>query len=172
MGTLVSELRRGKILIPRLSVLERLIVVARMGADQHTYTLLVLQNDEGASRLAWLRRPVGAPTARHLLTLPDRLAFMCTFTVQDNLKAHLPTSCLEHLVQEASRLSASHLADFEPNCRRATLMARLLDLSSSLTDELLDMRDRLMVSLQRGGERESALAYQVQGPTVLASRPR
>ena len=183
MGTLIDELRRRKILVPRLSVLERLVVVARIRADQHAYTLLNLplkgglaervdallvpQNEEGVSRLAWLGRPVGAPKTRHLLTLLDKLAFVRTFPVQGNLEAHLPRSRLEHLAQEASRLSASHLADFEPNRRRATLMARLLDLSSTLTDELLDMHDRLMVSLLRGGERESALAYQVQGPTVV-----
>ena len=167
----------------RFSVLERLVMVARIRADQHTYALLNLplkdglaervdalltpQDEKSVSRLAWLGRPVGAPQAKHLLTLLDKLAFVRTFPVQGNLEAHLSRSRLEHLPQEASRLSASHLADFEPNRRRATLMARLLDLSSTLTDELMDMHDRLMVSLLRGGERESALAYQVQGPTVV-----
>lgn len=46
-------------------------------------------------------------------------------------------------------------------------MARLLDLSRTLTDEILDMHDRLMVSLIRAGEQAALLAYQVQGPSVV-----
>ena len=183
MAILIDELRRRKILTPRLKVLERLIGVARIRADQHVYTLLNLplkmdlatrvdallepQDGESVSRLAWLSRPVGAPKARHLLTLLDKLAFVRTFPVQDHPAAHLPQSRLEQLAQEGRRISASHLAAFEPQRRRATVMARLLDLSRTLTDEVLDMHDRLMVSLIRAGEQAASLAYQVQGPSVV-----
>ncbi|MBB6017157.1 Tn3 family transposase [Deinococcus radiopugnans] len=65
------------------------------------------------------------------------------------------------------RLSASHLADFEPRRRRATLMARLLDLSETLTDAVLDMHDRVMVSLLREGERAAAEVFGQQGPPLV-----
>lgn len=185
MASLIDELRRRKILTPRLKVLERLIGVARIRADQHVYTLLTFplkaeaeiaarmdallepQNGESISRLAWLGRPVGAPKARHLLTLLDKLAFVRTFPVAEHPAVHLPQSRLEQLAQEGQRVSASHLAAFEPQRRRATVMARLLDLSRTLTDEILDMHDRLMVSLIRAGEQAASMAYQVQGPSVV-----
>ncbi|MPY68136.1 Tn3 family transposase [Deinococcus sp. SDU3-2] len=183
MSALMDELRRRKVLVPRFSVLERLVHAARVRADQHTYGLLNLplkgelpekmdallspQDDEPISRFAWLGRPVGAPKAKHVLALLDRLAFVRTFPVQSNLRAFLPQSRLEHLAEEARRLSASHLGDFEPGRRRATLMAYLFDLSETLTDAVLDMHDRVMVGLLRDGEREAAEVFREQGPPLV-----
>ncbi|GBF08172.1 transposase Tn3 family protein [Deinococcus aerius] len=183
MSALMDELRRRKVLVPRFTVLERLVQAARVRADQHTYGLLNLplkgdlaekvdallspQGNEPISRFAWLGRPVGAPKAKHVLALLDKLAFVRTFPVQSNLRAFLPQSRLDHLAEEARRLSASHLGDFEPQRRRATLMACLFDLSKTLTDAVLDMHDRVMVSLLRDGEREAAEAFGKQGPPLV-----
>ena len=183
MSALMDELRRRKVLVPRFSVLERLVHAARVRADQHTYGLLNLplkgelpekvdallspQDDEPISRFAWLGRPVGAPKAKHVLALLDRLAFVRTFPVQGNLRAFLPQSRLDHLAGEARRLSASHLGDFEPGRRRATLMAYLFDLSETLIDAVLDMHDRVMVGLLRDGEREAAEAFAEQGQPLV-----
>ncbi|WP_158263832.1 DUF4158 domain-containing protein [Deinococcus arcticus] len=183
MSALMDELRRRRILVPRFTVLERLVHSARLRADQHAYGLLNLplkgdfavkvdallspQGDESISRFAWLGRPIGAPKAKHVLALLDRLAFVGTFPVQSNLRAFLPQSRLEHLAEEARRLSASHLADFEPGRRRATLMAYLFDLSETLTDAVLDMHDRVMVALVREGEREAAKAFGQKGPPLV-----
>lgn len=183
MSALMEEVRRRHLLVPRFSVLERLVRSARVRADQHTYGVLNLplkgdlpdrvdallspQGDEPVSRFAWLARPVGAPKPKHILTLLDKLAFVRTFPVQSNLQAFLPQSRLEHLAEEARRLSASHLADFEPRRRRATLMARLLDLSETLTDAVLDMHDRVMVPLLREGERAAAEVFGQQGPPLV-----
>jgi len=183
MSALLDEVRRRRLLVPRFSVLERLVRSARVRANQHAYGLLNLplkgdltekvdallspQADEPISRFAWLARPVGAPKAKHVLALLTKLAFVRTFPVQDNLRSFLPQSRLGHLAEEARRLSASHLADFEPQRRRATLMAYLFNLSETLTDEVLDMHDRVMVSLLREGEREAAEAFGKQGPSVV-----
>ncbi|WP_158679995.1 MULTISPECIES: Tn3 family transposase [Deinococcus] len=183
VGTLIDELRRRHILTPRLSVLERLVNAARIQADQYTYGLLNLplkgelpgrvdalltpQGDEAFSRLVWLGRPVSVPKPKHVLTLLDKLAFVRTFPVQSNLRAFLPQSRLAHLAEEARRVSASHLAAYEPQRRQATLMARLFDLSETLTDGVFDLHDRLMVSLLREGERNAAEAFGQQGPSVI-----
>ncbi|WP_034388955.1 Tn3 family transposase [Deinococcus sp. YIM 77859] len=183
MSALMDELRRRCILVPRFSVLERLVHSARGRADQHAYSLLNLplkgdlservdvllspQGDEPISRFAWLGRPVGAPKPKNVLALLDKLAFVRTFPVQSNLRAFLPQNRLDHLAQEARRLSASLLADFEPQRRRATLMAYLFDLSETLTDDLLDMHDRVMVSLLREGERAAAEVFGQQGPPLV-----
>ncbi len=43
----------------------------------------------------------------------------------------------------------------------------LLDLFETLTDAVLDMHDRVMVSLRYGDEREAAQAFGQQGPTAV-----
>lgn len=183
VATLLDELRRRRILTRRLSVLERLVNAARVRADQHCHGLLNLplkgqlaervdalltpQGDEPFSRLVWLGRPIGSPKSKHLLALLDKLAFVRTFPVQSNLRAFLPQSRLEHLTEEAKRVSASHLAAYEAGRRRATLMARLFDLSETLTDDVLDLHDRVMVSLLREGERHAAEAFGQRRPSVV-----
>ncbi|EYB68882.1 hypothetical protein DEIPH_ctg014orf0009 [Deinococcus phoenicis] len=183
MSALMDELRRRCILVPRFSVLERLVHSARVRAGQHVYSLLNLplkgdlpervdallspQGDEPVSRFAWLGRPVGVPKAKNVLVLLDKLAFVRTFPVQSNLRAFLSQNRLDHLAQEARRLSASHMADFEPHRRRATLLAYLLDLSETLTDAVLDMHDRVMVSLLREGERAAAEVFGQQGTPLV-----
>ena len=129
--------------------------------------LLAPQEDRPISDFAALGRPVGPPKPRNLLKLLDRLAFVRSFPVQSNLREFLPRSRLDHLAEEGRRLTAQHLAQYEPKRRRATIMARLFELSETLTDEVLDMHDRLMVSYLRDAEREGLAVYQQQGPKVL-----
>lgn len=182
MTALVDELRRRRILIPRIQVLERLVAAVRLQADQYTYHLLdmalgdqreqadaLLRPQEGQtiSRYAWLKQQVGAPKARNISLLLDRLTFVRTFPVGSNIRSFLPQSRLTHLAEQGRRLSAHNLLDFEPIRRRATVMARLLDLSETLTDAVLEMHDRLMLTLLRGSERESLAVFQQRGPTLL-----
>lgn len=182
LAAVMDELRRRKILVPRIQVLERLVSAVRVKADQQTYAMLDLalsetkeraeellsvQEGQGISRYAWLKQQVGAPKPRNMLLLLDKLALVRTFPVQSNIRAFLPQSRLSHLAQEGRRLSAHNLLDFEPVRRRATVMARLLDLSETLTDAVLDMHDKLMLSFLRGSERASLVVFQQRGPTLL-----
>jgi hypothetical protein len=88
MTALMDELRRRRILIPRIQVLERLVAAVRVQADQHTFHLLdlalgdhreradaLLRRQEGqtVSRYAWLKQQVGAPKPRNISLLLDRL---------------------------------------------------------------------------------------------------
>ena len=182
MVGVMDELRRRKILVPRIQVLERLVTAVRVKADQQTYAmldlalsdakeraeaLLTVQKGQGISRYAWLKQQVGAPKPKNVSLLLDKLALVRTFPVQSNIRSFLPQSRLSHLAEEGRRLSAHNLLDFEPVRRRATVMARLLDLSETLTDAVLDMHDRLMLSFLRGSERESLVIFQQRGPTLL-----
>ncbi len=105
--------------------------------------------------------------AENIVLLLDKLALVRTFPVQSNIRSFLPQSRLSHLVEEGRRLSSHNRLDFEPVRRGATVMARLLDLSETLTDALLEMHDKLMLSFLRGSERESLVVFQKRGPTLL-----
>lgn len=130
MTELLDELRRRKLLLPRITVLERIVASARTRADEFTYNLLNLplkgedqgrvdallvpQGERPISDFAALGRPVGQPKARNLLKLLDRLIFVRSFPVQSNLREFLPRSRLDHLAEEGRRLTAQHLAQYEP----------------------------------------------------------
>ncbi|GGR27029.1 hypothetical protein GCM10008957_42950 [Deinococcus ruber] len=182
MTAVMDELRRRKILVPRIQVLERLVAAVQGQADQQTYVmldfalsdareraeeLLTVQEGQSISRYAWLKQHVGAPKPRNVSLLLDKLALVRSFPVQSNIRSLLPQSRLSRLAEEGRRLSAHNLLDFEPVRRRATILARLLDLSETLTDAVLDMHDKLMLSFLRGSERESLVVFQQRGPTLL-----
>ncbi|GAA5534097.1 Tn3 family transposase [Deinococcus aluminii] len=182
MSALLDELRRRKILIPRIGVLERIVTAARTQADRSIYrvlgevaqgreadldALLVTPPDQPLSPYARLKQPAGRVRPSTLLRLLDRLGFVRSFPVRHPLLASLPQNRLDHLAAEGKRLGASNLADYEPSRRRATILARLIDLSQTLTDDILEMHDRLMLSYLRESEREGMAVFQEQGKTVL-----
>lgn len=182
MSALLDELRRRKILIPRMGVLERLVTVVRTQADRAVYrllgevaqgreadldALLVTPPDEPLSPYARLKQPLGRVSASTMRALLDRLAFVRRFPVRHPLLATLPQSRLDHLAAEGKRLGASNLAEYEPARRRATVLARLIDLSQTLTDDILERHDRLMLSALRESEREGMAVFQRQGKTLL-----
>lgn len=103
----------------------------------------------------------------NILKLVERLNFVRQFPVADPRLASLPQSRLSGLAAEGKRLSASSLSEYAPAKRRAVIFARLVDLSQTLTDEILDMHDRLMLTYLRESERASAQEYQESGLALV-----
>lgn len=103
----------------------------------------------------------------NILKLIERLNLVRQFPVTDARLAQLPQSRLSGLAAEGKRLSSSRLSEYAPAKRRAVIFARLVDLSQTLTDEILDMHDRLMLSYLRESERASAQEYQVSGEALV-----
>jgi len=55
------------------------------------------------------------------------------------------------LAREGAQMSAQHLRDLETRRRHATLIAVLLDTAATITNQILDMHDRIVgADVQRG----------------------
>jgi hypothetical protein len=86
---LINEMRRSRILLPPIAIIERLCAEAATLAQRRVHRVLTerLNGEQKeklerligppssgrASKLAWLRSPVGAPNPRNVLALIDRL---------------------------------------------------------------------------------------------------
>jgi hypothetical protein len=59
---------------------------------------------------------------------------------------------MAQLAREGAQMSAQHLRDLENRRRHATLIAVLLDTEATITDQILDMHDRIDrgADVQRG----------------------
>jgi TnpA family transposase len=63
-------------------------------------------------------------------------------------------------------MKPQHLARFDPQRRYATLVAFLMEISQTLTDETLEMHDRLIGSLLGAGERARDSKFQANGKAI------
>ncbi|GGN45378.1 Tn3 family transposase [Deinococcus daejeonensis] len=182
MSALLDELRRRKILVPRISVLERIVTQARTQAEQAVHhllgeiiaghedaldALLQVPQDHAMAPYTRLKQWPSQAKPSNILKLIERLHFVRQFPVNDGRLAALPESRLSGLAAEGKRLSAASLAEYAPAKRRAVIFARLVDVAQTLTDDLLDMHDRLMLTYLRESERASVQEYQASGQALV-----
>jgi hypothetical protein len=79
-----------------------------------------------------------------------------------------PRELVRHytLSETDSRTTAQHVAGYERQRRHATLVAVTLDLIASLTDQAIDLFDRLVGTMFRKAEGRHARAFQADGRAI------
>ena len=136
--TLIEALRKAKIIIPSLPVVERLCAEVVSRAQRRLYRRLIalLSNDQkdkldgllgsrdGSKQtsLAWLRQPLGAPSARNLLAHVERLHALRNIGLSTETNRNVHQNSLLRLAREGAQTTAYHLRDFEAERRHATLI--------------------------------------------------
>ncbi|MFD2610268.1 hypothetical protein ACFSR9_12595, partial [Deinococcus taklimakanensis] len=63
--------------------------------------------------------------------------------------AHIHPNRLRLMAREGAQITPQHFRDLEAERRYALLMASLLDRAESLTDEILDLHDRILLNMNR-----------------------
>jgi TnpA family transposase len=156
----MDELRRRRVLVPPVPSLERIVAGVLTRAARETFdaltnqlkiatlerldALLERRDGDRISTLAWLRKPAPATSAKSFAGLIERLEEIRAFGLDPSLARSVHQNRLRVMAREGRQFAAHHLRDLEPLRRRATLVATLLDRSETLTDELLDMLERLL----------------------------
>lgn len=182
VATLLDELRLRHVICPPLSVMERLCgeVIARAqrqlwrklteglsdlqckALDQ----LLTIRTDSGQSWLAWLRQTAYAATPGNFPKLIERLKHVRAIGIDLERATLVHQNYWIKLSREGGQSTAQHLADFEPLRRHATLTAIVLEATSTLTDEALNMFDRLVGSFFKKTERTHADQFHRSGKAI------
>ena len=75
-------------------------------------------------------------------------------------------SRLAQLAREAGRTTGQHVAGYERQRRHATLVAVALDLAGSLTDQAINLFDRLIGTMFRKADERHARAFQADGRAI------
>lgn len=174
---LMDELRRRQVIAPGASVIERLVAVALFRAERHVATQLTraLGTEQAAaldallelrpgmphlSVLAWSRQPPGTASHRSLARIIEQRAHLCTIGLDPACVEYVHPERVRQLAREGSRLTAQHLRALTETRRRATLVATVLDTKVRLTDDAVDLFDKLMGRLFRRAEAREADAFQ------------
>jgi len=174
--------RARRIVIPPPAALERLCTELRYAARREAHRRLTnglsaeqrrrldalteCRDESSLSWLAWLRQmPEGAkPSA--MLGLIERLEHVRAIGIEPG-RGHLVHQLrLAQLAREAGRTTVQHVAGYERQRRHATLVATTLDISASLTDQAVDLFDRLVGAMFRRADGRHARAFQADARAI------
>jgi len=181
----LERLRTDRVIAPGITTVERVIwIVQRLAERRVTRQLLgplspeqralldvLLHGDadlHGRTRLTWLRAAPEIASAKSLRLVLERLAFVRGLGLPVTT-ARLHPNRLRQLARRCAQYEAQPLAKLAPDRRHTLLTAYLVELGPDLTDQALDMFDKMMGELVRKGERKQDLHLHRHARTLNAS---
>jgi TnpA family transposase len=179
---LLAEFRDRRIIVPGVSLVERMAAQALLSAERHVAGLLTRglsarQRDElealldphpagSTSVLAWVRQPPGKPGRRAFAAILDRLSRLRAMGLDGAVGEPVHPERLRRLRQEGARLSAQHLAILNPARRHAVLVATVLETEILLLDAAVLMFERLFGQIFRRMEQREEVALKRDRRTI------
>jgi TnpA family transposase len=160
VATLADEMRRRRIVIPGITVLERLAGQACTEAEEALYAdvagrlapdlIIRMEALLGAGRrakqsgISWLREPPGKAGVSAMRGLIDRLEAVRHAGIPNDVLQAIPAHRVRRMAQEGRRLTAQNFEQMRPGRRHATLAAFLLEMEIALTDAAIGMFETLI----------------------------
>lgn len=178
----VEELRRRNIVLPPVAAIERLCAEVSTRAQRQVFKLLtaplsdaqraaldkLLELREGGSTstLAWLRQSPGAPSARAVLNHIERLQAIRSLELPADIGRNVHQNRLLRLAREGAQTAVYQIEEYEINRRHAMLVAIVIDTAATLTDEILDLHDRLIGSFFNKAKHKYEKTFAASGKAV------
>jgi hypothetical protein len=128
--------------------------------------LLEMREGSPYSTLAWLRLPPGAPTARAILAHIERLRAIRELQISPEASQRVHQNRLLQLAREAGQTAVYHFKDYELDRRYGTLVALMIETAATVTDEILDLNDRLIGSFFTKAKNKYERAFAEQGKAI------
>jgi len=134
----------------------------RLALDQ----LLLPLTDRPVSKLAWLRQSPGEPSAKAVLAHIERLHAIRSLGLPECIGRTIHQNRLLRLAREGGQTAVYQLEEYETDRRHATLVAILLDTAATLTDEILNLHDRLIGSFFTKAKHKYEKRFAADGKAV------
>jgi len=122
--------------------------------------------ESGQSWLGWLRQMPQATKPAAMLGLIERLNHVRAIGIDAARGHRVHQTRLAQLAREAGRMTAQHIAGYERQRRYAILIAITLDLGPALTDQAIDLFERLIGTMFSKAETRHARAFQAAGRAI------
>lgn len=181
-AALVDELRRQAVLLPTLPVIERICAEAVTRGNRRIYRALneplinahrrrldnLLERREASKKtqLQWLRQSPGRPNSRHMLEHIERLKYLQTVDLPEGIGRSLHQNRLLKLAREGDQMRAAELVKFEPLRRYATLVALVVEGVATVTDEIIDLHDRILGRIFNSAKQRHQQQFQEAGKAI------
>ncbi len=186
-GLLLAEhalemLRQRRIILPALTVVERACGESITRANRRIHRalsgplnehhrrrlddLLRVRPDSNLTWLMWLRQSPLKPNSRYMLEHIERLKAFQALSLPDGIGHHVHQNRLLKLAREGGQMAPADLAKFESERRYATLVAVALEGMATVTDEIIDLHDRILVKLFSTAKNKHQQQFQSQGKAI------
>lgn len=168
VAALADEMRRRRIVIPGITVIERLAGQACTEAEEALFAdvaeklspdiivrmeaLLRMGPRTRQSGVSWLREPPGKSGDATMRGLIDRLEAVRHIGLCTHVLQAVPAHRVRRMAQEGRRLTAQNFEQMRPVRRHATLVAFLLEMEIVLTDAAISMFEALIGKAFRQAE--------------------
>ncbi len=165
----VEECRRRQVILPGLSVLERLCAGALVAAERRIETriaaglddamrmrldrLLTEEVDGGVSRFVWLRRFEVGRNSAGINGLLDRLEFLQGFDLPSDLLETVPPHRVARLRRQGERYFTDGLRDISGDRRLAILAVCAVEWRGAVADAVVETHDRIVGQTFRSARR-------------------
>ncbi|PHM66587.1 transposase [Xenorhabdus sp. KJ12.1] len=185
-GILLAEellvyLRQNNVLIPAIDVVERTCAEAMAGGDKIVFQTLntpltpahrdaldrlLESSDNQSSRLIWLLQPPGKINGKNVLQHLDRLSSIEFLALPEGIDRTIHQNRLLKLTREGRKMSSRDLTRFSAARRHAILVCVLEEARATLTDEVIELHERMLNSLFSKAERTQAERLQQTGKLI------
>jgi TnpA family transposase len=175
-------LRQHQIILPALNVIDRACAEAITLATRRIYRtliepltaehkqrlddLLMVKPESGITWLVWLRQSPVKPNSRHMLEQIDRLKTFQKLALPDGIGRDIHQNRLLKMAREGGRMTPQDLAKFETKRRYATLVALALEGTATVTDQLIDLHDRILVKMFSTAKHKHHQQFQDKGKAI------
>ncbi|RAX48213.1 Tn3 family transposase [Arthrobacter sp. AQ5-05] len=172
-------LQSRKIATPGVEIIEKACAQALIRANRRIHAilgdnlspghrsrldgLLLRRPDSSLTEIGWLRQAPLLPNARAMNEHIDRLTSWRALDLPWDAGKLVHRNRLLKLAREGASMTAADLAKFEPGRRYATLFAMSVESMATVTDEIIDLHDRIIGRIIR-------TARNKQNQNTLASR--
>ena len=179
---LVQQLRHKGVLLPSTDVIDRVCAEAITRANRRIHAALsdsletahrqrldeLLKRKEGCKTtwLAWLRQSPAKPNSRHMLEHIDRLKAWQALDLPAGIERQVHQNRLLKIAREGGQMTPADLARFEPQRRYATLVALAIEGMATVTDEIIDLHDRIIGKLFNAAKNKHQQQFQASGKAI------
>ena len=173
MVDLVEELRKRRILMPKITVLENMIQEALVFARHFAFQILTMglrdnhlakldalllpdprfRKGKGTT-LGWLRDFSVKASGKNVLKCLEKLKTLRELLLPWQPREFIAKNRMDKLTREGRTLDTYQLSDFEPMRRHAMIAVILMDVEETLTDRILEDHRKIMLGSFHACEKE------------------
>ena len=181
-ASVLDALRQRHIILPAIDVIERVCAEAITRANRRIYQALseplsdvhrrrlddlLKRRDSGKTTwLAWLRQSPAKPNSRHMLEHIERLKAWQALGLPTGIERLVHQNRLLKIAREGAQMTPADLARFEPQRRYATLVALAVEGMATVTDEIIDLHDRIIGKLFNAAKTKHQQQFQASGKAI------
>jgi len=179
---LVEYLRAKLIILPTINVIERMCSEALTVATRHIYATLcdplskqqyqqldalLLRKPEGKlTWLAWLRLSPAKQNSKYMLEHIERLKILQEIKLTVGIERTLHQNRLLKMAREGAQMTPADLARLESGRKYATLVTIVIDLTATITDEIIELHDKIIGILFNNAKNKHQHQFQSSGKAI------